>query len=50
LSEAKFHSLKEYMGHVEEYFNQLELTEPVDKRRVYIASDDPSVLNDAKIK
>jgi glycoprotein 6-alpha-L-fucosyltransferase len=38
------------MDHVEEYFNQMELAEPVDERRVYIASDDPSVLNDAKIK
>jgi glycoprotein 6-alpha-L-fucosyltransferase len=49
-TEASFHSLEEYMDHVEEYFNQLHLTTPVYERRVYIASDDPTVLNDAKIK
>lgn len=49
-TEAAFHPLEEYMEHVEEYFNQLDLSEPMDERRVYIASDDPSVLKDAKIK
>lgn len=47
-TEASFHKLEEYMVHVEEYFNQLELTQPVYDRSVYIASDDPSVINDAR--
>ena len=49
-TEAAFHPLEEYMQGVEEYYNQLELTQPVDRRRVYLASDDPSVLADAKKK
>jgi len=49
-TEAAFHPLDEYMSHVEEYFKQLEMTQPVDVRRVYLASDDPTVLKDAKEK
>lgn len=49
-TEAAFHSLEEYMSHVDEYFNHLELKQMVDKRRVYLASDDPKVLNEAKNK
>lgn len=44
-TEAAFHSLDEYMAHVEEYYNQLEMVQKVDKRRVYLASDDPKVSN-----
>lgn len=47
-TEASFHKLEEYMEHVDGYFNQLELTQPVYDRRVYIASDDPSVIDDAR--
>ncbi|XP_065344021.1 alpha-(1,6)-fucosyltransferase isoform X2 [Cloeon dipterum] len=49
-TEAAFHPLEEYMTHVEEYFKQLEMSKPVEKRRVYLASDDPSVIKDAKEK
>lgn len=49
-TEAAFHPLEEYMNHVEEYYKQLEMTQPVDVRRVYLASDDPTVLKDAKAK
>jgi Alpha-(1,6)-fucosyltransferase N- and catalytic domains len=38
------------MNNVEEYYKQLELTQPVDVRRVYLASDDPTVLKDARAK
>jgi glycoprotein 6-alpha-L-fucosyltransferase len=47
-TEASFHSLDEYMQHVEEYYNQLEMIEKVDRRRIYLASDDPKVISEAK--
>lgn len=43
-TEAALHKVEEYMQHVEEYYNQLELIETVDKRRVFLASDDPKVF------
>ncbi|XP_076442953.1 alpha-(1,6)-fucosyltransferase-like isoform X2 [Babylonia areolata] len=46
--EAAFHSLDEYMRHVDAYFSQLEHHQPVAQRRVYLATDDPSILGDAK--
>lgn len=49
-TEAAFHSLDEYMQHVDEYYNQLELKQDVPVRRIYLASDDPKVLIDAKSK
>lgn len=36
------------MNAVEEYYNQLELREKVDKRRVYLATDDPKVIAEAR--
>ncbi|XP_077299866.1 alpha-(1,6)-fucosyltransferase 8 [Arctopsyche grandis] len=49
-TEAAFHRLEEYMNHVEEYYNQLETVEPVSKRRIYLASDDPKVIIEAREK
>nr|CAH7753493.1 unnamed protein product [Callosobruchus chinensis] len=49
-TEAAFHGLEEYMSHVDEYYNYLELKQVVDKRRIYLASDDPKVLLEAKKK
>lgn len=49
-TEASFHSLEEYMQHVDEYYNQLEVTQFIEKRRIFIASDDPKVIEDAKQK
>lgn len=49
-TEAAFHHIHEYMSHVEDYFEQLELTTTVDERRVYLATDDASVLDDARRK
>lgn len=47
-TEASFHSLDEYMQHVEEYYTQLEMIEKVDRRRIYLASDDPRVIDEAR--
>lgn len=49
-TEAAFHGIEEYMAEVEEYYNQLELKQNVEKRRIYLASDDPKVLADARNK
>jgi glycoprotein 6-alpha-L-fucosyltransferase len=38
------------MNNVDEYYKQLEMTQAVDVRRVYLASDDPTVLKDARAK
>lgn len=50
ISEAKYLSVEKYMVHAEEYFDLLELSQKVDKRRVYLASDDRTVLQDIKSK
>lgn len=49
-TEAAFHGIEEYMMAVDDYYNQLEMVEAVDKRRVFIASDDPKVIDEAKAK
>lgn len=49
-TEAAFHGIEEYMEHVEEWFLRREVQGEEIKRRVYIASDDASVLPDAKKK
>lgn len=49
-TEAAFHGIEEYMTEVDEYYNQLELKQNVEKRRIYLASDDPKVIADAKNK
>ena len=58
-AEAAYHSLGEYMAHVDDYFDQLEAdrqlarrtdpfpVEPI-QRRIYLASDDPGVIEEAK--
>lgn len=42
-TEASLHSIEEYMTSVDDYYQQLEMTEMVEKRRVFLASDDPKV-------
>ena len=49
-AEAAFHSIDEYMSHVDDYYDTLEKHQHVGRRRVYIATDDPSVIDDAKRK
>lgn len=38
------------MAAVDEYYNHLEMKQTIDKRRIYLASDDPKVLIEAKHK
>lgn len=49
-TEAAFHKLDEYMVHVEQYYKQKELGEKVDKKRVYLATDEPKLFSEAKLK
>lgn len=49
-TEAAFHGVDEYMLAVQEYYQQLELKETVEKRRIYLASDDAKVIAEAKSK
>ncbi|XP_045168522.2 alpha-(1,6)-fucosyltransferase-like [Mercenaria mercenaria] len=46
--EAQFHGVDEYMKYVDEWFDIYERRNPGVQRRVYLASDDPNVLNEAK--
>lgn len=49
-TEAAFHPIEEYMQHVEDQFQSLARHNHVDKKRVYLATDDPSLLPEAKAK
>ncbi|KAK4887850.1 hypothetical protein RN001_004121, partial [Aquatica leii] len=48
--EAKFHSIEKYMDVVDEYYNSIELKTNITKRRVYIATEDYSVISETKAK
>ena len=47
-TEAQFHHLSEYMGHALAYFDKH--YGPEVKRRVYLATDDPAVIEEARQK
>ncbi|XP_048483245.1 alpha-(1,6)-fucosyltransferase isoform X2 [Plutella xylostella] len=49
-AEAAFHHIHEYMKHVKQYYDKLQLSTDVRARRVYIATDDPNALSDARSK
>lgn len=49
-TEAAFHGIDEYMTAVEDYYNQREMVEVIEKRRVFLASDDPKVIIEARTK
>lgn len=38
------------MVHVEQYYKNKELSEKVDKKRVYLATDEPKLFSEAKHK
>lgn len=49
-TEAAFHKVDEYMKHVEDYYLTQEINGTTVERRVYIASDDPRVINEVRMK
>lgn len=49
-TEAALHEIDEYMFHVEDYFRLLEVNGGKLERRVYLATDEPSVFYEAQKK
>ncbi|CAD5121378.1 DgyrCDS9898 [Dimorphilus gyrociliatus] len=50
-TEASFHSIEEYMYHVEDYYKYLEKqNKDIGKKRIYLATDDPELLSEATMK
>ena len=51
-TEAAFHGIEEYMTHVEEYFERYKMYNNVRdvNKKVYLATDDPGLLPEAKKK
>lgn len=49
-TEAAFHGIEEYMTHVEDYYLQQEINGTSITRRVFLASDDPRVIDEARKK
>ena len=48
--EAGYHSVAEYMTYVEEWFEMYEQKHPGVERKVFLATDDTGVLNEAKLR
>lgn len=48
LAEAAMHTVDEYMRCVDDYYRQLEMVQTVDKRRVFLATDEPLVIEEAR--
>lgn len=46
--EASLHTLDEYMVHVEEYYKRKELSGEVNRKRIYLATDEPNLFGEAK--
>lgn len=43
VGEAEFYPIEKYMTWVDEFYDILELTQKVDKRRIFLASDEVSI-------
>lgn len=49
-TEAALHSVDEYMKWVDEYYDHRAMIEKIEKRRIFLASDDPKVITEAREK
>eukprot|EP00057_Strongylocentrotus_purpuratus_P016641 XP_011671115.1 PREDICTED: alpha-(1,6)-fucosyltransferase [Strongylocentrotus purpuratus] len=49
-TEAAFHGIEEYMFHAEEFYLRLERRQEVPVRKIYLATDDASLLKEAERK
>jgi len=49
-TEAACHSVEEYMTHVEDYYRTLEVNGSSVARRIFLASDDAQVIEEARRK
>ncbi|XP_060867931.1 alpha-(1,6)-fucosyltransferase-like [Metopolophium dirhodum] len=50
IKEASLHKLEEYMYHVEEYYKLKELDGVNDTKRIYLATDEPTLFDEARLK
>ncbi|XP_060868919.1 alpha-(1,6)-fucosyltransferase-like isoform X2 [Metopolophium dirhodum] len=50
IKEASLHRLEEYMYHVEEYYKLKELDGVYDTKRIYLATDEPTLFDEARLK
>lgn len=48
--EASYHDVAEYMQHAEDYFSRLEMTGTSVQRRVFVATDEPTVIKEIRKK
>lgn len=44
------YNVTDYMKHVENYYDQLEMTQVIHKRRIYIATEEPAVIKEIEEK
>ena len=51
-TEAFYQPIEAYMKHVKEYFEKIEIENKtkLEEKRVYVASDDPNILDECKQK
>lgn len=49
-NEYEPHELDEYMFHVDEYYKIKELGGRIDKRRIYLATDEPTLFEKIQLK
>ena len=45
--EASYHSLDEYMVHAAEWYDAYELTNPTVQRKIYLATDESRLIEEA---
>lgn len=50
ISEAAYVSLEVYMEEVEDFYQELELHQPVAQRKIFLATDDPGIIPEMKKK
>ncbi|XP_030834720.1 alpha-(1,6)-fucosyltransferase-like [Strongylocentrotus purpuratus] len=50
IRDAKFHGIEEYMVYTEEFYQELEKRQAVPVRRIFLATDEASLLEEAKKK
>ncbi|EEC07543.1 hypothetical protein IscW_ISCW024355, partial [Ixodes scapularis] len=48
--EAAYHAVDEYMFHVEEFYSKLSLDKTVTTKRVFLATDEPKVMDEVERK
>ncbi|XP_025202627.1 LOW QUALITY PROTEIN: alpha-(1,6)-fucosyltransferase-like [Melanaphis sacchari] len=48
ISETSIHTLDEYMVHVEDYYKRKKLSGKVNQKRIYLATNEPTLFDEAK--